>query len=68
MSKYIDIVFDASNALDHPSVLVFVEVEDDTGKSIRGGEWVDREDGYTVLRIQQPVDIRKQQRIQCGEE
>lgn len=35
---------------DGPQVL-FVEVEDSTGKSVRCGEWVDRGDGYYVLRV-----------------
>lgn len=31
--------------------VVFVEVEDSSGRSIRCGEWVDRGDGYRVLRV-----------------
>lgn len=43
-----DIVFDGSP--DHKAP-VFVEVEDEQGRSIRFGEWLQRPDGYWVLRI-----------------
>lgn len=46
--KYIDIVFDGPPA--HESGR-FIEVENAAGASIRVGEWVEREDGYWVLRI-----------------
>lgn len=46
--KFIDIVFDGPPS--HESGR-FVEVEDETGKSINFGEWVKRDDGYWVLRI-----------------
>ncbi len=55
MSKYIDIVFDK---LPGPNGCIFIEVENDTGKSIRIGEWVEREDGFAVLRI--PTSIIKE--------
>ena len=42
-----DIVF--QRVPDSPD-LIFVEVERD-GRSVRVGEWVDREDGRVVLRI-----------------
>jgi hypothetical protein len=29
----------------------FVEIEDDRGRSIRYGEWVQRDDGAWVLRV-----------------
>jgi hypothetical protein len=45
---YIDIVFDGPPS--HESGR-FVEVEDETGKSITIGEWLDRGDGFWVLRI-----------------
>ena len=45
---YIDIVFDGPPG--HESGR-FVEVEDVTGKSINAGEWLQRPDGYWVLRI-----------------
>ena len=45
---YIDIVFDGPPS--HESGR-FVEVEDATGRSIRFGEWVERADGYWVLRL-----------------
>ena len=47
--EYIDIVFDGPPA--HESGR-FVEVEDPSGASVRVGEWIDRGDGYWVLRIQ----------------
>ena len=55
MSKYIDIVFDGP-----PSHVTgrFVEVENDDGKSIRAGEWIDRGDGYWALRIAQPAPLK----------
>lgn len=45
---YIDVVFDGPPG---PESGRFVEVEDATGKSIRFGEWVERADGYWVLRF-----------------
>lgn len=45
---YVDIVFDGPPA--HESGR-FVEVEDFQGKSISPWNWVQREDGYWVLRI-----------------
>ena len=44
----IDIVFDGPPS--HESGR-FVEVENSTGKSIKFGDWVQRADGYWVLRI-----------------
>jgi hypothetical protein len=48
-----DIVFDGP-----PSHISgrFIEVEDAAGKSIKFGEWVERDDGNWVLRI--PADAR----------
>ena len=48
MSKHIDIVFDAPPGHEAPR---FIEVEDDTGASVNTGEWVERDDGYWVLRF-----------------
>jgi hypothetical protein len=48
-SKYIDIVFEGGPGPVPPR---FVEVEDDQGHSINYGQWVKREDGYWVLRIE----------------
>lgn len=53
MSRKIDIVFDGppspqENGCSAPH---FVEVEDASRRSIRVGEWVERDDGYWVLRI-----------------
>jgi hypothetical protein len=49
---YLHIVFDGPPG---PEAGRFVEVEDDTGKSVRFGEWVQREDGYWVLRVARPA-------------
>lgn len=43
----IDIVFTPGEGPD----LVFVEVESPPGHGISAGEWVDRGDGYRVLRL-----------------
>ena len=48
MTKTIDIVFDGPPS--HESGR-FVEVEDDSGKSIGVGEWVERDDGLWALRL-----------------
>ena len=48
MTQHIDIVFDGPPG---PTAGRFVEVEDDTGKSISFGEWVERPDGYWALRL-----------------
>lgn len=45
---YIDIVFDGPPG---PTAGSFVEVEDSEGRSISIGEWLQRPDGYWVLRI-----------------
>lgn len=45
--KTVDIVFDGPPSHDAPR---FVEVERD-GKAIKYGEWLQREDGYWVLRV-----------------
>ena len=47
-SNYVDIVFDGPPA---PESGRFVEVENSSGASIKFGDWVEREDGYWVLRI-----------------
>ena len=47
-SKWIDIVFDGPPS--HESGR-FIEVEDDKGRGFGFGEWVQRGDGYWVLRI-----------------
>jgi len=49
---YIDIVFDGPPSHEAGR---FVEVEDSTGASMNYGEWVDRGNGYWVLRI---ADLR----------
>ena len=67
---YIDIVFDAS-----PGHVAgrFVEVEDPTGKSIRVGTWVERDDGYWVLRLtnwsgEAEIDRLKRKRAEQAEQ
>lgn len=47
-SEWIDIVFDGPPG---PEAGRFVEVENAEGRSIRFGDWVERPDGYWVLRI-----------------
>jgi hypothetical protein len=54
--RTIDIVFDGPPS--HESGR-FVEVESPAGKSIRFGEWVQREDGYWVLRFTVPASWAK---------
>jgi hypothetical protein len=54
MARYIDIVFDAPPS---PEGARLIEVEDDTGAGIDVGEWVERPDGYWVLRLRSlPID------------
>lgn len=48
MPRVIDVVFDGPPDHDMPR---FVEVEDEFGKSIRAGEWVERPDGFWYLRL-----------------
>jgi hypothetical protein len=45
---HVDIVFDGPPGPDAPR---FVAVEDDQRRSIRYGEWVERDDGAWVLRV-----------------
>lgn len=52
---YIDIVFDRPPGPEAPRL---IEVEDASGRSIRAGEWLQREDGYWVLRISGLPDAR----------
>jgi hypothetical protein len=49
---HIDIVFDGPPG---PEAGRFVDVEDASGKSINFGEWLQRPDGYWVLRIATPL-------------
>ena len=56
--NFLQIVFDGPPG---PEAGRFVEVEDSTGRSIRLGEWVKREDGLWALRIT-AVDV-----LQCVE-
>ena len=50
-TKTVDIVFDGPPG---PTCGRFVEVEDTTSASIRVGRWVERDDGYWVLRLEIP--------------
>jgi hypothetical protein len=45
---YVDIVFTGPPGPEPPG---FVEAEDEHGRSIRYGEWIERGDGYWILRI-----------------
>lgn len=48
MDEYTDIVFDGPPG---PESGRFVEVEDQDGKSRSIGKWVERDDGFWVLRL-----------------
>ncbi len=48
MDNYIDIVFDGPPG---PEAGRFVEVENPMRASISVGEWIERDDGYWVLRL-----------------
>ena len=50
-AEAVDIVFDGPPG---PVAGRFVEVESPPGKGINFGEWVERADGYWVLRIAKP--------------
>lgn len=50
VSKFVDIVFDGPPSHEAGR---FVEVENEQGHSIRFGEWLQRDDGFWALRIQQ---------------
>ena len=58
--NYIDIVFDGPP--DNESGR-FVEVENEAGEGINAGGWIERDDGYWVLRITQasvPTDDERE--------
>lgn len=61
MSKYIDIVFEEKAPTGNPPDLRFVEVENGEGASVGVGQWVNREDGFTALRLTEDVvtEMRK---------
>jgi len=54
--RTIDIVFKKipDDYMQGPDELIFVEVESPPGTSVSRGEWVEREDGWTVLRLPDP--------------
>jgi hypothetical protein len=47
----LNIIFDGPPAAQSGR---FIEVEDDEGRSINAGEWIDRGDGTWVLRLATP--------------
>jgi hypothetical protein len=51
--RHIDIVFDGPPG---PEPACLVEVEDDKGRSIEIGEWIERPDGSWALRLT-PQDL-----------
>jgi len=53
--KAINVIFDGPPS--HESGR-FVEVEDDAGRSINAGEWIERKDGLWALRITELPDGR----------
>jgi len=53
--RHVDIVFDGPPG---PVTGRFVEVEDENRASIRMGEWVERDDGYWVLRLDRSEALR----------
>ena len=53
LTRQIDVVFDGPPG---PEPGRFIEVEDEAGRSIDVGEWVERRDGYWVLRLAIPAD------------
>ena len=48
----IDIVFQDVTVHGDSPKLEFVEVENLDGASVGVGEWINREDGFTVLRLE----------------
>lgn len=46
--KYVDVVFDGPPAAESGR---FVECEDESGRSVNAGEWIDRGNGLWALRI-----------------
>lgn len=55
-TAHVDIVFDGPPGPDGPR---FVEVENAKGQSIKFGEWVKRDDGFTVLRFRNPDQMAR---------
>jgi hypothetical protein len=53
--KYIDIVFKDQARPGHPPKLEFIEVENAQGASVGVGCWIERDDGYSVLRLFESV-------------
>ena len=47
-TAYLDVVFDGPPG---PECGRFIEIEDDKGASVSFGEWVQRKDGYWMLRL-----------------
>ena len=59
--KYIDIVFDAPPG---PESGRFIEVEDESGRSINIGSWLASLDGYSRLRIMMPMNLEEVLKVQ----
>ena len=55
LTRQIDIVFDGPPG---PEAGRFVEVEDEFGRSVDMGEWIERSDGYWALRIRIPANAQ----------
>jgi hypothetical protein len=51
LTRHIEIVLDGPPG---PESGRFVEVEDEAGRSVGVGDWIDRQDGYWTLRIEVP--------------
>ena len=49
LTRQIDVVFDGPPG---PNSGRFVEVEDEAGRSVDVGDWIERDHGYWALRIQ----------------
>ena len=49
--RWVDVVLTAPPGGPAEPPAVFVEVEDDQGRSITYGQWLQREDGAWVLRL-----------------
>ena len=57
MAKFVDIVFDGPPG---PESGRFVEVENELREGMNFGEWIERDDGYWVLRITRIADLEHQ--------
>lgn len=63
---FVDVVFDGPPG---PVCGRFVECDDGSGKSVNVGQWIDRGDGYWVLRIpsgRRLADVMRRLWISCA--